>query len=133
MKKYRWMIAFMIILAMSLPLCACGSNQYRAGWIETSDSSGVQARFDRFDGKEEARSFNLGVGDQLVIEIQTRLESGTLDVQILDPQGDLMAASSFDCSGNDEIIFSAAQKGWHQLQILGDDASGEFEVLWESN
>ena len=128
----RWMIGMMVVLMACLTACSYGDTQVRLGWVETPCSSGIEARFDRFDGKE-LRSISLDVGDQLRIDFQTELESGSLDVQMLDPEGQMVDGSRFDRSGNARITITAEDEGNYRLQIVGEDASGEFGVHWERN
>ena len=132
MVSRRWMIGLMVALMASLTACSYGNTQVRLGWVETSRSSGIEARFDRFDGME-LRSLNLDVGDQLVIDFQAELDNGSLDVQMLDPDGSLVDEARFDKPGNARITVTAEDEGNYRIQIVGKGASGGFVVHWERN
>jgi hypothetical protein len=117
-------IFLLIILISALVFSGCTRKLM---WSSNSGRDHIQARYQRFTGTEK-KGIRLEEGDTLVIDYQSEVSEGTLNLTITDPEGNKIVSLTADAEGSESL--GAKESGKYTLNIRGDKTGGFFEINW---
>lgn len=112
----------LLILAMVIVITGCDR---RLLYIGTNDTNEIKATFKLFSGNE-GRNIKLKQEDILNIKYTSEVTSGKLLIQLFDPEGKLV--NDFKTNASDDVEVKAEQSGYYRIKVIGEDASGSFDV-----
>lgn len=117
---------------VSLMLFVCTACTREVGMIVVDLNKSVDATYRLLDGKKK-KSILLDAGDQLQVDFSTQVDQGTLTLQVLDPENQVVWENFyFENPGEYESNFSldVEEAGWYELDVIGDDARGGYNLNW---
>jgi len=110
MKHSKLRILIFVIVALILASCSLNST-VKVGFVQSSSSNGAEANYFTFNGKERY-SIRAKQGDELRIMFDFEVDRGTLTVQLVSPNGDVLWTSpGFLQSGSASVSSQALETG----------------------
>lgn len=120
----------MIFLLAALALLpGCSTMSVKLGWVGNASPGHSEARFARFRG-QEVYTVRLEDGESLVLRYSVELEEGSLELRVLDGEDGVVWREGFEAGGQGDARIAAADAGWYNLVVAGDDAAGSFDLFW---
>jgi hypothetical protein len=119
-----------ILIVVGMAACGSGSSTVKIGWVETSLPGKLEASFQLFTGSE-TRTVRLEEGEELTLIMQATLEEGELRLELQDPQENTIFKTDLDQPGTRSAAYMAERGGRYRLTVIGQEAKGSFEILWE--
>lgn len=101
----------------------------------TNEKSGVNNQsfdFEKFNGKWSLMQFTSGKNNEIKINDSTKISKGKFYIVILDSEYNIVAKKN-ELKDNGDIIFTTPKDGKYTIRIIGDNASGNFNVSISSN
>ena len=108
-------------------LSAC-STSLRVGWFSRNLPTQTTASYNTFTGTER-RQIEVDAGDEVVLDVQSEVTKGDLDIRILEPDQDVL--KRIKTNRDREYTFEAEETGNYWVVITGDNAGGSYEIQWD--
>ena len=121
-------IAFLITLVMIFTLTSCSRQ---VGWVGLNYGNKIDASYHLFDGKKVER-IQIDAGDTFTLMYAIEVNDGSLKLQLNDPNRQQVWEATFLDDTEDMLTFRAEISGRYNLNIIGDQTKGGFELQWES-
>jgi len=117
-------------LMAAVILAACGFSTVQIGMLENHLPGMWQASYATFTGTK-TDSFRADTGQTLFLKYDVQVEKGTLDIQVKNPDGELVWDGDMqkDESGTAQVALK--QPGRYNLLIEGQDAGGSWDLNWD--
>lgn len=112
------------LLILTLVIVITGCDR-RLLYIGNSTSNAMNGSFKLFTGTED-KKVKLKQGEILKIKYTSEVTSGKLFIQLFNPEKELV--KDFKSNASDDVEFKAEQSGKYQIKVIGEDASGSFDV-----
>ena len=116
-----------VVLLSALTLTACSRTQ--VGWVATNIGDTFEASYRRFDG-QEVETYQLDSGESFTLSYDIEVDEGSLTLELVDPQDELVWEESFSEHAEDVFEFTPESSGHYRLRVIGDDTQGSFELNW---
>ncbi|MFP4104371.1 hypothetical protein [Coleofasciculus sp.] len=104
------------------------STSLRVGWFSRNLPTQTKASYNTFTGTER-RQIEVDAGDKVVLDVQSEVTKGDLDIQILEPDKDVL--KRIETNRDREYTFEAEETGNYWVVITGDNAGGSYEIQWD--
>jgi len=128
-KRMRYGV--MTVLALVVMITgACASGQVRVGFVGSQSGNQMNFTFSRFDGVER-KTLQLSEGTQLVLDYAIELEEGSIEIEVIDPDGEISWESSITAAEEASAVILVEKGGMYQICVKGEDARGGFSLRWE--
>lgn len=127
--QQRWIIFTIVVLFSLSMLSACN---YRRGWVEVMYTDRMRATYDLLDG-QHGTTVTLAAEEVMTLEYDLEVTKGSLSLQVVAPDKDMIWEGNFHNSSTGSISVSAPIEGRYRLLIIGDETSGSFDLHWEIN
>jgi hypothetical protein len=114
----------MSLLILTLVIVITGCDR-RLLYVGNSTSSSINGSFKLFTGTEN-KNINLKQGEILNIKYTSEVTSGKLFIQLFNPEKELV--KDFKTNASDDVEVKAEESGKYQIKVIGEDASGSFDV-----
>ncbi|MFP4122718.1 hypothetical protein [Coleofasciculus sp.] len=98
------------------------------GWFTINLPTQTKASYNNFTGTER-RKIKVDAGDEVVLDVQSEVTQGDLDIQILEPDKDVL--KRIETNRDREYTFEAEETGNYWIVITGDNAGGSYEIKWD--
>lgn len=108
-------------------LSAC-STSLRVGWFSRNLPTQTTASYNTFTGTER-RKIEVDAGDEVVLDVQSEVTKGDLNIRILEPDQDVL--KRIKTNRDREYKFEAEETGNYWVVITGDNAGGSYEIQWD--
>lgn len=108
-------------------LSACSSS-LRVGWFSRNLPTQTTASYNTFTGTER-RQIEVDAGDEVVLDVQSEVTKGDLDIRILEPDQEVL--KRIETNRDREYTFEAEESGNYWVVITGDNAGGSYEIQWD--
>jgi hypothetical protein len=108
-------------------LSACSSS-LRVGWFSRNLPTQTTASYNTFTGTER-RQIEVDAGDEVVLNVQSEVTKGDLDIRILEPDQEVL--KRIETNRDREYTFEAEETGNYWVVITGDNAGGSYEIQWD--
>jgi hypothetical protein len=108
-------------------LSAC-STSLRVGWFSRNLPTQTTASYNTFTGTER-RQIEVDAGDEVVLNVQSEVTKGDLDIRILEPDQEVL--KRIETNRDREYTFEAEETGNYWVVITGDNAGGSYEIQWD--
>lgn len=112
------------LLILTLVIVITGCDR-RLLYIGNSTSNAMNGSYKLFSGTED-KNINLKQGEILNIKYSSEVTSGKLFIQLFNPEKELI--NDFKTNASDDVEIKAEQSGKYQIKVIGEDASGSFDV-----
>ena len=112
----------LLILTMVIVITGCDR---RLLYVGNSTSNSINASYKLFTGTED-KNINLKQGEVLNIKYTSEVTSGKLFIQLFNPEKELV--KDFKTNVSDDVEVKAEESGKYQIKIIGEDASGSFDL-----
>jgi hypothetical protein len=99
----------------------CNSNDNKL------DKNSKKIEFEDFNGKWSLMEFKSDKDNKIIITDNTKISEGKFYVVILDLEGNIIAKKN-ELTETGDIIFTTPKDGKYFIRIVGDNASGKFDV-----
>ena len=123
MKKFLSLLLLLILF--TLPACT-----RKVGWVETNIGNTFTARYRLFDGMQ-TDTIRLDAGESVILTYDIEVLEGSLTLQIEDPNGDSVWERTFNQNENSKLEFSSEMDGRYQINLIGYETEGSFDLQWE--
>lgn len=97
-----------------------------------SDKNAESFDFKRFNGKWSLMEFTSSKGNKINIKDNTKINKGKFYIVILDSQYNIIAKKN-ESNQNGNINFTTPKDGKYLIRIVGEKASGKFDVSVNSD
>jgi hypothetical protein len=114
----------MSLLILTLVIVITGCDR-RLLYVGNSTSSSINGSFKLFTGTEN-KNIKLKQGEILNIKYTSEVTSGKLFIQLFNPEKELV--KDFKTNASDDVEVKAEESGKYQIKVIGEDASGSFDV-----
>lgn len=131
MNRHIKLLSLFLILGTFLLGCS-GESSLKKGWIETSGLSHSRVNYNYFDGVER-KTFRAQSGETIHLDLEVEVDEGSLAVQLLDPQGELMWKETFQDDAQETVSIAAPEGGRYQIRLEGEAAEGGYEFSWDTD
>jgi len=108
-------------------ISAC-STSLRVGWFSRNLPTQTTASYNTFTGTER-RQIEVDAGDEVVLDVQSEVTKGDLNIRILEPDKDVL--KRIETNRDREYTFKAEESGNYWVVITGDNAGGSYEIQWD--
>lgn len=108
-------------------ISAC-STSLRVGWFSRNLPTQTTASYNTFTGTER-RQIEVDAGDEVVLDVQSEVTKGDLNIRILEPDKDVL--KRIETNRDREYTFEAEESGNYWVVITGDNAGGSYEIQWD--
>ncbi|MEQ8469307.1 hypothetical protein [Coleofasciculus sp. E1-EBD-02] len=108
-------------------LSAC-STSLRVGWFSRNLPTQATASYNTFTGTER-QQIEVDAGDEVVLDVQSEVTKGDLDIRILEPDQEVL--KRIETNRDREYTFEAEATGNYWVVITGDNAGGSYEIQWD--
>ncbi len=125
--KIKRGIKYLLFGFVLIGLSACSSS-LRVGWFTINLPTQTKASYHTFTGTEQ-RKIEIDAGDEVVLDVQSEVTKGDLDIQILEPDKDVL--KRIETNRDREYTFEAEETGNYWIVITGDNAGGSYEIKWD--
>ena len=126
-------VATLRLLIVALVMVGCGRpspHQDARIWAGANTGQEMIFRYARFTGVEQA-DVELEAGQTLDLAYGAAVKAGSLDIAVLDPQGDaLWGITLTDDATQQQVAVRAAQTGPHTVRVTGHGTRGKFALSW---
>jgi hypothetical protein len=122
--KIKRGIKYLLFGFVLIGLSACSI----VGWFTINLPSQTKASYNNFTGTER-RKIKVDAGDEVVLDVQSEVTKGDLDIQILEPDKDVL--KRIETNRDREYTFEAEETGNYWIVITGDNAGGSYEIKWD--
>jgi hypothetical protein len=112
----------LLILTLVIVITGCDRKLLYMG---NSTSNAMNGSFKLFTGTED-KKVKLKQGEILKIKYTSEVTSGKLFIQLFNPEKELV--KDFESNASDDVEVKAEQSGKYQIKVIGEDASGSFDV-----
>lgn len=112
----------LLILTLVIVITGCDRKLL---YIGNSTSNAMNGSFKLFTGTED-KKVKLKQGEILKIKYTSEVTSGKLFIQLFNPEKELV--KDFESNASDDVEVKAEQSGKYQIKVIGEDASGSFDV-----
>ena len=99
----------------------CNSNDNKL------DKNSEKIEFGDFNGKWSLMQFTSDKDNKISITDNTKISSGKFYVVILDSENNIIAKKN-ELTETGDIIFTTPKDGKYLIRIVGDNASGKFDI-----
>lgn len=123
MKKIK-LGKLMSLLILTLVIVITGCDR-RLLYVGNSTSNSINGSYKLFSGTED-KNINLKQGEILNIKYSSEVTSGKLFIQLFNPEKELI--KDFKTNASDDVEVKAEESGKYQIKVIGEDASGSFDV-----
>jgi hypothetical protein len=126
----RWLV--LVIGLALIVLVGCGGGFTCRGCVENSVPGHLTYRYQYLNGTI-TRRVNTNEGGILTVDYQATVETGTLTMRVLDPDGKAVWEQTFN-AGEDaasSVEVDLAQGGRYQLVVEAQETRGAFELDWQ--
>ena len=123
MKKL--MIAMILITVALLTSCT-----RQIGWVGLNYGNTFDFSYQFFDGKETER-IEMAAGDTFRLSYDIEVNDGALNLELIDPDRDVVWQMTFLEDVNDVIEFIPETGGRYTLNVIGDGTNGGVELRWK--
>jgi hypothetical protein len=125
----RWLV---LVMGLALiVLVGCGRGFRCRGCVENSVPGHLDYRYQSLNGTI-TRRVNAKAGVILTVDYQATVETGTLAMRVLDPDGKVVWEQTF-AEGEDvasSVDVDLAQQGRYELVVEAQQTRGAFELDW---
>jgi methionine-rich copper-binding protein CopC len=117
---------------MALVIGGCGFTC--RGCVEHATPGHVDYRYHFFNGPFN-RTVNASAGETLTVDYAAIVEEGTLDMRVVNPDGDAVWQETFDTGADvtSSTKVDIQQNGRYRLVVDGHDTRGSFQIDWQVN
>jgi hypothetical protein len=128
-KKYVKSWIFIIILTVFLTACS-GFSSTRMGWVCINPDNGLDCSYSLFTG-QEMDTVKLDEGEFITLSYEVKVESGAIQILVLDPSDQTIWQVDLTQNISDEIKIQASESGIFRIVVNGDETEGSFRLTWE--
>jgi hypothetical protein len=125
--RRSWRIQFVVMVGLLAVLTACN---YRQGRVEVTYSDRMRATYALFDG-QSGMAVDLAAGEMMTLAYDLEIITGSLSMQIVDPDRTVVWEDSFNESSTGSASVTAVIEGSYRLVVKGDSTKGGFDLHWE--
>jgi hypothetical protein len=127
----RWLI---LVISLGLVLIGCGGGFTCKGCVETARPGYLNYRYQSFNGSI-TKQVNADAGVILTVNYQATVETGTLAMRVLNPEGEAVWEQTFDVGEDvaNSVQVDMGRQGRYKLIVEGHQTRGAFEVDWQVN
>lgn len=122
-----------LVLLIAVPVILILTNlwqpQLRLGWAGTSLDNQLDYSYIRFNG-EEVGTANVGANDVLVVDYRLTIDTGSLELRVVDSNGGVIWQRTFEGDIRSEAVIDVSTADRVQVQVVGNHTQGEFAVAW---
>lgn len=118
-------LAVVLLLAFS----ACGGAYIMKGCVETNNGSGVNCKYQYFQGTRMHRLTVLK-GETVEVTVNTTTESGKLNmrIELLDRKADYQGKDL----GNTSFVVTLTNPSVYTISVTGEEHKGSYSVAWKT-
>jgi len=129
---HRGWLLLLLGLGMALVIGGCGFTC--RGCVEHATPGHVDYRYHFFNGPFN-RTVNASAGETLTVDYAATVEEGTLDMRVVNPDGDAVWQETFDTGADvtSSTKVDIQQNGRYRLVVDGHDTRGSFQIDWQVN
>lgn len=125
MVKKAWLL-LSVIVSITVLLNGCKST--KVFYYSSNVGNEIEATYKYFKGTE-TKKIDLKKDEILKLEYDSVVETGTLTINLLDPNK--QKVTQFEANQSGSYKFVAETPGRYQLSITGDGTEGSFHFSWE--
>ena len=101
----------------------------KVGWVSKNIANRFSASYYLFEGKQVDR-IRLKPAESLTLDYDIEVEKGSLSLQIINPQGEIIWTVKFLEDAESQLVFIAETGGLYKVIVLGENAKGSFKLDW---
>jgi len=118
----------LVIMLTGLLLAGCAQEGRTSVRLSAGAKTSLSAGFRRHSGTR-VQGLVLEQGETVSISYQLQVESGTLELSIVDPDENEIWQHCFAEDAEDAVAFTAQVDGCYLVRVSHEDASGSYELV----
>ncbi len=132
LNKKLQITTLIVLLALAAVLSACVStSSLRIGWVCFDGPQKMDCSYREFSGREVSQE-RFDAGDQVTVNYDITVESGSLTFTIENPEAEVVFTANLSDSLEDVHTFTAEQNGRYSFVVVGEKTEGAFLIEWEN-
>ena len=124
--KTLFIVSVLVILTSA---CSAATSK-RVDWVCVNHENEFDCRYTLFSG-QETENINLRTGEILAISFDVEVESGELQMILMNDSEEPVWKITLKESLSDVTSYQATENGDFYLVIKGMDAAGSFNITWQ--
>jgi hypothetical protein len=119
-----------VLLLLAVLLTGCEADSVEIGMVETHLASEWRATYTTFSGTK-TDIIQADAGQTLVLEYDAQVDKGMLDIQIENPDDEVIWEMPLQEDNADTVQVPLPQEGRYALRIRGEDTGGGWDLTWD--
>jgi hypothetical protein len=129
--KHSRQLAMVVLFALSVTLLASCTVKSGAFVEVCTDLPGdISCKATTFEG-EKSYPVRAEAGQTLSLAYDVAVSKGSLEIQVRNPDGDMVWEVSIEDAAADTIELSIDEDGRYSVVLKGDGMGGEYDVSWD--
>lgn len=125
--RYIKIISIVVVLMITGSLFASCGISVRSS--KSTTDKHMSSSFTKLS-KEYAKEIKLIEGQTLTVNYNIKVESGNLNITLVDSKGTEIIA--FDNTENGKKDIKISQSGTYKIIVTGKDAKGSYDIKWDA-